>query len=107
MMKPVKNNVFKLSGKIQHYAWGGINYIPRLLSLPNPEQKPYAEYWIGAHDSASAEIENEQEEKITLNTYIDKFRLDALGKAVPGRFGRLPYLLKILDVKDMLSIQVH
>jgi len=26
---------------------------------------------------------------------------------VAGRFGRLPYLLKILDVKDMLSIQVH
>ena len=30
-----------------------------------------------------------------------------LGAAVQQQFGRLPYLLKILDVKDMLSIQVH
>jgi len=30
-----------------------------------------------------------------------------LGKEVADQFGVLPYLLKILDVKDMLSIQVH
>ncbi len=33
--------------------------------------------------------------------------MELLGAYTAGRFGRLPYLLKILDVKDMLSIQVH
>src|SRR5699024_8649769 len=30
-----------------------------------------------------------------------------LGEKTQTRFGRLPYLLKVLDVRDMLSIQVH
>jgi mannose-6-phosphate isomerase len=30
-----------------------------------------------------------------------------LGEQVYERFGELPYLLKVLDVREMLSIQVH
>src|SRR5690606_9215819 len=32
---------------------------------------------------------------------------EALGRQTADRFGRLPFLFKVLDVKDMLSIQVH
>ncbi|GGA89409.1 mannose-6-phosphate isomerase, class I [Puia dinghuensis] len=94
--------VFKLQGKIQHYAWGGTAYLPQLLRIPNPEGQPFAEYWMGAHDNAPAELEG-----MALNDYIRKDPQGTLGAYTAGRFGRLPYLLKILDVKDMLSIQVH
>jgi mannose-6-phosphate isomerase len=104
-MQPEKKNVFKLKGKIQHYAWGGSTYLPKLLAVPNPENQPFAEYWLGAHDNASAELEGA--EPSPLNKYIQRGPEVLLGAAVAGRFGRLPYLLKILDVKDMLSIQVH
>ncbi|HVU58537.1 MAG TPA: mannose-6-phosphate isomerase, class I [Puia sp.] len=100
-----EKNVFKLKGKIQHYAWGGSTYLPKLLSISNPENKPFAEYWLGAHDNAPAEIEGATPAK--LNEYIKGSPETLLGSAVKERFGRLPYLLKILDVKDMLSIQVH
>jgi len=100
-----KQNVFKLKGKIQPYAWGGSTYLPRFLSVPNPENKPFAEYWLGAHDNAPAELEGATPSK--LNEYIRQQPEPLLGSAVNQRFGRLPYLLKILDVKDMLSIQVH
>jgi mannose-6-phosphate isomerase len=100
-----EKNVFKLKGKIQHYAWGGSTYIPQLLSLPNPESKPFAEYWLGAHVNAPAEIEGATPAK--LDEFIQHDPEALLGTAVNLRFGRLPYLLKILDVKDMLSIQVH
>jgi mannose-6-phosphate isomerase len=94
--------VFKLQGKVQHYAWGGTSYLPELLGLPNPEGRPFAEYWMGAHESAPAELGEG-----TLSEYIRKDPRDRLGEYTASRFGRLPYLLKILDVKDMLSIQVH
>src|SRR5882762_3865531 len=49
--------VFKLQGKVQHYAWGGATYLPQLLHLSNPDGLPFAEYWLGAHDNAPAEID--------------------------------------------------
>jgi mannose-6-phosphate isomerase len=108
--------VFRLQGKVQHYAWGGSNYLPRLLSLSNPEGRPFAEYWMGAHDNAPSELlagPGGDEETATagkalpLNEYVKQDPEGTLGEYTATKFGRLPYLLKILDVKEMLSIQVH
>ena len=101
------NKVFKLQGKVQHYNWGGSTYLPQLLSLPNADHKPFAEFWMGAHDNAPALVLTDGKDGIALNKYIGERPDDILGPYTAGRFGRLPYLLKILDVKDMLSIQVH
>jgi mannose-6-phosphate isomerase len=104
----MQNNtkIFRLEGKVQHYAWGGNEYIPALLSQGNPDRKPFAEYWMGAHDNAPALVVTEAG-KIPLNEFIAKDPATLLGEKVNAIFGRLPYLLKVLDVKDMLSIQVH
>lgn len=102
-----QHKVFKLQGKVQHYAWGGAAYLPQLLHLENPDNKPFAEYWMGAHDNAPAELLEDDGSAVALNEYIRQHPEDSLGTYTTGRFGRLPYLLKILDVKDMLSIQVH
>ncbi len=99
--------VFKLQGKVQHYAWGGSSYIPKLLSVANPDQQPFAEYWLGAHDNAPAVLETSDGPGLLLNEYVRQHPEGTLGSYTAGRFGRLPYLLKILDVKEMLSIQVH
>ncbi len=97
---------FKLHGKVQHYAWGGYEYIPNLLDFENIDKKPCAEYWMGAHPSASSII-NDATNSVSLNEYIKNNTNETITKAVFERFGELPYLFKILDVKDMLSIQVH
>ena len=47
-----KNNFFKLTGKVQHYQWGGDTYIPQLLGIENAKHEPFAEYWMGAHENA-------------------------------------------------------
>jgi mannose-6-phosphate isomerase len=101
------NKVFKLQGRVQHYNWGGSTFLPQLLSLPNPDHRPFAEFWMGAHDNAPALVLTDAKEGIPLNKYIGDRPDDTLGSYTTGRFGRLPYLLKILDVNDMLSIQVH
>jgi mannose-6-phosphate isomerase len=98
----MNDKVFRLTGKIQHYQWGGFEYIPALLGISNNNHQPFAEYWLGAHESAPAHVENNED----LNQFINKMP-GRLGKKTRLSFGRLPYLLKVLDVKDMLSIQVH
>jgi mannose-6-phosphate isomerase len=99
--------IFKLQGKVQHYTWGGTDFIPALLHLPNAESKPFAEYWMGAHDNVPAEVVLPDGSRQPLNAFIKQNAAASLGTAVHQRFGRLPYLFKVLDVKDMLSIQVH
>lgn len=104
-MNVTDQQLFKLEGKVQHYAWGGFNYIPQLLGIPAGEQ-PCAEYWMGAHQSAPATI-NTTEGPVKLDQLAAAYPNQILGARVQQQFGQLPYLLKILDVKDMLSIQVH
>ncbi len=35
-----QDKIFKLKGKVQHYAWGGYDYIPHWLGIENTEHKP-------------------------------------------------------------------
>jgi mannose-6-phosphate isomerase len=102
----VQDKIFKLKGKIQHYVWGGTTFIPQWLGMSNPENKPFAEYWMGAHPSAASTITINGEEK-SLYDLIKDEPASFIGEATNKAFGELPYLFKILDVKDMLSIQVH
>lgn len=101
-----KPAVCKLQGVIRNYDWGGTEFLSQLLSYPNPQKKPMAEYWLGAHETAPSLLLTEGEE-LRLDQFIAKETEKILGKPVAKKFGRLPYLLKVLDVKDMLSIQVH
>lgn len=83
---------------------GGNMFLPALLNLSYDEGQPFAEYWLGAHDNVASEFEGPG--NIMLNQYIRE-NPAVLGLTVKERYGRLPYLLKVLDVKEMLSIQVH
>lgn len=102
----MKHRIFKLKGKVQHYTWGGYEFIPSLLGFKNVENQPCAEYWMGAHPTASAELDTEE----GLQQWYDLIQqapLKYLGQKVYDQFGGLPYLFKVLDVREMLSIQVH
>ncbi len=100
----MENKIYRLQGKVQHYQWGGDRFLPQLLQMENPGHQPFAEYWLGAHDNAPSEV------MTTPSNKLNKLIADnppALGAQVERQFGRLPYLFKVLDVKHMLSIQVH
>lgn len=105
-MSLLQKKIYKLTGKVQHYAWGGDRFIPELLHIENTENKPCAEYWLGAHPSAPSTLHIEGESK-NLHELIQQYSSLILSKSIQNKFGELPYLYKVLDVKDMLSIQVH
>lgn len=104
-MQPNKP-IFKLLGTPQHYAWGGFEFIPSLLGIDNKERKPYAEYWMGAHPSASGKFSVDGQ-SVSWFELIQQEPVKFLGETAFKKFGELPYLFKVLDVKEMLSIQVH
>lgn len=89
-----------------HYAWGGTEFLPALLGMDNPGHQPFAEYWMGAHPAAPSELLT-REGNLSLYTVCQQNPISVLSEKVYNRFGELPYLFKIQDVNEILSIQVH
>jgi mannose-6-phosphate isomerase len=101
----IPSKLLLLRGKIQNYTWGGKKYISQLLKKGTSRVK-CAEYWLGAHNTAPSFITTQKGE-IPLDSYIKENSSDSLGNDTFHKFGKLPFLFKVLDVKEMLSIQVH
>ncbi len=99
--------MYRLEGRIQHYAWGGNTFLPTCLGQNNNEGLPFAEYWLGVHPGAPAIVHLGNRATTTLVSLVNSDKLRHLGNPTSNKFNGLPFLLKILDVKDMLSIQVH
>ncbi|ABR74302.1 mannose-6-phosphate isomerase, class I [Actinobacillus succinogenes] len=98
--------IYPLTGTLQHYVWGGEDYLPRLLHLNKQPHTQYAEWWLGAHISSPSTIKVDG--KLQSLTEFLTQNPTALGEQNRAVFGdELPYLLKILDVKKPLSIQLH
>lgn len=96
-----------MHGAVQHYAWGGCDFIPGLLGIANKDRKPFAELWMGAHSKGPATA-NVAGIEIPLNRIIAEAPEKILGPMASAHFGgRLSYLFKVLDVAKMLSIQAH
>ncbi|MEM7272295.1 MAG: mannose-6-phosphate isomerase, class I [Actinomycetota bacterium] len=91
-----------ITGVIRDYDWGDPEAIASLLGH-EPPGHPEAEYWLGAHPSAPSVIES----GTPLDRLIEAGPTQALGPAAADRFGRMPYLLKILAAAKPLSIQAH
>jgi mannose-6-phosphate isomerase len=98
--------IYSLKGKVQHYSWGGYQFIPQLLNINNEKNIPFAEYWLGAHPIFSSTI-NHAGKEIPLDEFIEQNKELVLGSSTLNEYGGLPFLLKVLDVRQMLSIQVH
>jgi len=88
---------------MRDYHWGSESQISDLLNLP-AETSPQAEMWLGAHPGCPSRLADED---IALNDFIAQDPQHVLGATVAQRFGRLPYLFKVLSATQPLSIQTH
>lgn len=78
----------RIKGVIQDYAWGGKRYISQLIDKSNTKNEPWAEYWLGTHPRGASRVIGDNPRLLSDEA-------------------SLPFLLKVLDVDDMLSIQCH
>ncbi len=97
--------LLRLRNDVQRYAWGSPTAIPDLLG-EEPDGEPVAELWIGAHPVLPSTVELDGED-VGLDTFAACRPDDVLGPAVRERFGRFPYLAKLLAAGQPLSLQAH
>jgi mannose-6-phosphate isomerase len=109
-MPPFFSRPYLLENKIRHHHWGskGSNaFIPKLLGIEPISDLPFAELWIGAHPNDESNVVID-DVKTPLSEFINNNPSQILGKKVHSDFnGSLPFLLKVVSVDDILSIQVH
>ena len=92
-----------IEGVVRHYDWGSRTAIPDLLGRPG-DGEPWAELWLGAAPAAPARVGARAE---PLDRLIAADPVAALGPAAASRYGRLPFLLKVLAAAAPLSLQAH
>ena len=92
-----------LCPNIQHYHWGDYSFIPELQGRPKGDQ-PEAELWMGAHPtSPSRTVESDR----GLDDIISTEPQNTLGPQAGDFQNELPFIMKILAIREPLSIQVH
>ncbi|MEZ5411734.1 MAG: mannose-6-phosphate isomerase, class I [Acidimicrobiales bacterium] len=93
----------RLVGAVQRYAWGDPAFIPRLQGRPVTGE-PEAELWFGAHPVAPSRLERSG---AMLDALVAADPDGVLGPGAARRFGRFPFLVKVLAAAEPLSIQAH
>jgi mannose-6-phosphate isomerase len=90
----------------QYRIWGGRRLVDGLVAPP-PDDGPIGEAWLlsdrGDHASC---VGNRPLKGRTIGDLIERFPEQMLG-TLARRFRRFPLLLKLLDAREMLSVQVH
>lgn len=76
----------RLTGVVQHYAWGDTTFLPTMLGV-EPDGQPWAELWLGTHAGGPGTLDD--------------------GLPLVNVTGPLPYLLKVLSAAEPLSLQTH
>lgn len=90
----------------QYRLWGG-QRLANLLSAPLPGDDPIGEAWLlSDRDDHPSRVADGPLQGQTLGQLLKLWPEQMLGK-LAGRFPRFPLLLKFLDARDMLSVQVH
>jgi mannose-6-phosphate isomerase len=97
----------KMHNNVQNYAWGSVDALTNLYGISNPQGKPMAELWMGAHPKSSSSITDNNGNNVSLRDLISQDLEGNLGSKVAQRFGELPFLFKVLCASQPLSIQVH
>lgn len=98
-------SIFKLSPAFKDYLWGGT----RLREDFNKkcDYDKVAESWeLSCHKDGPSTIATGEFKGLTLEQYIEKEGKKVLGTDC-DKFDNFPILIKLIDAKDNLSVQVH
>src|SRR6185312_4238698 len=87
-------------------VWGG-RQLGDVLGKPLSNGKAYGEAWeISDHPSHHSVVTSGKNRGQTLRHLMEQESATLLGEAA-GRYPRFPWLVKLLDAWDWLSVQVH
>lgn len=101
----INMEILKLAAPCKDYLWGGTRLRDEYGKRSDKEK--IAESWeLSCHKDGQSVIENGEFAGKTLSEYIEIKGKGVLGKNA-GKFEYFPILIKLIDAKDNLSVQVH
>lgn len=88
-------------------VWGG-RALERALGVPLPEGRRIGETWeLADREDRNSVVARGRFRGRTLRQMMETHGLGILGRARAGADGRFPILVKYLDAKENLSVQIH
>lgn len=97
--------ILKLAPCLKEIIWGGTNLITKYGI--ETDLKNVAEAWVlSAHKGNESTILNGEFKGLNLSEAVDKMGKECLGTN-GGAFTYFPILIKLIDARDKLSVQVH
>ncbi len=97
--------IFRLSPAFKDYLWGGTRLRDDFKKQCDYEK--IAESWeLSCHKDGASVVADGEDKGLTLQQYIDKHGKGVLGSDCE-KFENFPILIKLIDAKDNLSVQVH
>lgn len=97
--------ILKLNPAFKDYIWGGTRLRDEYGKKCDFDK--VAESWeLSCHKDGNSVVDNGEYAGCTLAEYIEKAGKQVLGKNCE-RFENFPILIKLIDAKDNLSVQVH
>jgi mannose-6-phosphate isomerase len=90
----------------QYRLWGG-RRLSNLLAAPLPGDGPIGEAWVlSDREDHPSQVANGSLKGRTIAQLFEQSQEQLMGK-LAGRYRRFPLLLKFLDARELLSVQVH
>ncbi|WP_200552773.1 mannose-6-phosphate isomerase, class I [Kosakonia sp. LAM2021] len=102
----MRHYFYPLVNEVKNYPWGSYSALNQRFKIPNPDDQPQAELWMGVHPAGISQV-GDEDGSCSLAELIAGDKTAMLGRRIAEQFGDLPYLLKILAAERALSIQVH
>lgn len=115
-----QNQIRPLHCAAQQYAWGRVGSSSTVARMKNAqaeqeedydfeidESKPYAELWLGTHPNGMCDVTVEGENGPEKRTLLDYVRSDPMLHCGDYEMTDITFLLKVLSVRKVLSIQAH
>jgi mannose-6-phosphate isomerase len=100
------NFPFRFEPYFRPMVWGG-RQLREVLGKSLPDDNAYGEAWeISDHPSHASIVSSGAHKGQTLRQLMERHSAELLGEAA-ARHRRFPWLVKLLDAWDWLSVQVH
>ncbi|MBR2419015.1 MAG: mannose-6-phosphate isomerase, class I [Clostridia bacterium] len=97
--------ILKLTPAIKDYIWGGTRLSKEFDMVSFTDRQ--AEAWVlSCHEAGHSIVENGEDKGKTLSEVIAEKGKDCLGTNCE-KFSFFPILIKLIDARDNLSVQVH
>ena len=94
-----------LKAPLKDYLWGGTRLIDE-FGFESDSEKAAEAWMLSCHKDGNSIVKNGKYAGLTLQQAIELLGADTLGKKAAD-FTYFPILIKLIDAKDRLSVQVH